>query len=239
VIPTYNGARTLPNLVPLLASLLARAGIPVLLHGQASEPAGGARPRARVATLEVLRALGIAECAAPSEAAARWSSGEPAFVPLTSVAPGLSRLIGLRRRLGVRNVAHTLAKVLRPVEGPSLLLSSYTHPEFGQVTGELFAATRAFALSMRGTEGEAVANVRRAQRIDLWVDGGCTAVVPAQEIAGPSVELPPVDAASTAAWIRDVVDAQRPVPAAIQTQIDAIRDALKGYPHACGASAPA
>src|SRR5215217_3423713 len=33
VIPSYNGARQLPNLVPLLAMLLAREGIPVLVHG--------------------------------------------------------------------------------------------------------------------------------------------------------------------------------------------------------------
>src|ERR1044072_4533122 len=33
VIPSYNGARQLPNLVPLLALLLAREGTPVFLHG--------------------------------------------------------------------------------------------------------------------------------------------------------------------------------------------------------------
>src|SRR5690348_117235 len=31
VIPTYNGARKLPNLLPLLAMKVAREGIPVLL----------------------------------------------------------------------------------------------------------------------------------------------------------------------------------------------------------------
>src|SRR5215218_9190538 len=33
VLPSYNGARKLPVLTPLLALLLAREGLPVLLHG--------------------------------------------------------------------------------------------------------------------------------------------------------------------------------------------------------------
>ena len=33
VLPSYNGARKLPVLTPLLALLLARKGLPVLLHG--------------------------------------------------------------------------------------------------------------------------------------------------------------------------------------------------------------
>ncbi|WP_354679380.1 DNA-binding protein YbiB, partial [Cupriavidus plantarum] len=33
VIPSYNGARKQPNLVPLLAHLLAREGMPVLVQG--------------------------------------------------------------------------------------------------------------------------------------------------------------------------------------------------------------
>ena len=37
VIPSYNGARKLPVLTPLLALLLARAGLPVLVHGAATE----------------------------------------------------------------------------------------------------------------------------------------------------------------------------------------------------------
>ena len=35
ILPSYNGARRLPNMTPLLAMLLAREGIPVLMHGVA------------------------------------------------------------------------------------------------------------------------------------------------------------------------------------------------------------
>ena len=37
VLPSYNGARKLPVLTPLLALLLARNGLPVLVHGTATE----------------------------------------------------------------------------------------------------------------------------------------------------------------------------------------------------------
>ena len=35
VIPSYNGARKIPVLTPLLGLLLARQGVPVLIHGMA------------------------------------------------------------------------------------------------------------------------------------------------------------------------------------------------------------
>ena len=52
VIPSYNGARKLPGLTALLALLLAREGLPVLIHGTATETS-------RVYTSKVLLALDI------------------------------------------------------------------------------------------------------------------------------------------------------------------------------------
>ena len=46
VLPSYNGARRLPVLTPLLALLLAREGLPVLVHGAASGAPCGWRARA-------------------------------------------------------------------------------------------------------------------------------------------------------------------------------------------------
>src|SRR5512132_1777616 len=52
VLPSYNGARKLPVLTPLLALLLAQRGLPVLIHGTATESS-------RVFVPHVLRALDI------------------------------------------------------------------------------------------------------------------------------------------------------------------------------------
>ena len=61
VIPTYNGARHQPNLLPLLVLLLKRLGVPVLIHGCLDG-------NGRVATAYILRELGILPCATAGQA---------------------------------------------------------------------------------------------------------------------------------------------------------------------------
>ena len=80
VIPSYNGARKLPALAPLLALLLAREGLPVVLHGVASEST-------RVFTSGVLQALDIA----PQIAIGPARAGQVMFVPTALMCPGLQR----------------------------------------------------------------------------------------------------------------------------------------------------
>ena len=53
VVPSYNGARKLPVLTPLLALLLARGGVAVLVHGTPTESS-------RVFASEVLLEIGRA-----------------------------------------------------------------------------------------------------------------------------------------------------------------------------------
>jgi len=226
VLPSYNGARTVPNLLPLLAMLLARDGIAVLVHGQASEPSTAPRPR--VTSDAIFDALALPACATMDEAAARARSGHPARVALATFAPALSRLIALRPVLGVRNVGHTLAKLVRPVHGPSLLVSSHTHPDFGRMQAELFAMTGALAMTLRGTDGEAIISARRAQGADLWRDGRCTTVVAGETVARGTDALPATDAAATAAWTREVLDGRQAIPPAIAAQRTAIINALRG-----------
>jgi anthranilate phosphoribosyltransferase len=226
ILPSYNGARTVANLVPLLALLLARDGIAVLVHGQPSEPA--AAPRPRVSSAAIFEALALPACPTMDAAAACARAGRPALVALDTFAPELARLIGLRAVLGVRNVAHTLAKLVRPVDGVSLLVSSYTHPDFGRLQAELFATTGALAMTLRGTDGEAVISARRGQGLDLWRDGNCTTVIGGEAVARGGDELPATGAADTAAWTLDVLAGRRAVPPAIAAQQAAIRQAVRG-----------
>jgi anthranilate phosphoribosyltransferase len=215
VIPTYNGARTMANLVPLLALALAQRGVPVLLHGVTQDPG-------RVTTSEILAALDVPACASASHAAHALAHRLLAFLPIDRLAPGLARLLDLRRVLGVRNSAHTVAKMLTPVAAP-LLLAAATHPDYLATLRDHYAAHPAQVLLMRGTQGEAVANARRAQAIDWLHDGLAERVVDAEEgsvLALP--ELPALDAASTAAWTRRVLSGEAPMPAPIARQIDAI-----------------
>ena len=210
VIPSYNGARKLPVLTPLLALLLAREGLPVLIHGTATEST-------RVHTPEVLLALDIAAQTAIESIA----PGQVAFAPTALLSPGLQRLLDVRRVVGLRNPAHSLVKLMNPVQGPSVLVTSYTHPEYAVSMAETLALMGSNALLLRGTEGEAVADPRRTPRMEGFIDGR---VVDHQEHQGGTLTTLPdlphtIDAASTATYVREVMGGVRPVPIPIAQQV--------------------
>ncbi|TAH12640.1 MAG: DNA-binding protein YbiB [Curvibacter sp.] len=210
VIPSYNGARKLPLLTPLLALLLAREGLPVLIHGAATEDR-------RVFVSKVLEVLGI-----PAQKAIKTiTSGSIAFMPTALLSPGLQRLLDVRRVVNLRNPAHSLVKLMNPVNGPALIVSSYTHPEYAISMAETFALVQANALLIRGTEGESVADPRRTPKMQAFLHGQATDLQAYQ--TGSLSELPDlpsaIDAASTAAYIQTVMSGAQPVPAPIAHQV--------------------
>lgn len=221
-IPSYNGARHSANLVPLLACLLADAGVQVVIHGVDRDPK-------RTTTAEIMQAMGLGPVGGIEAAAHALTRGDPAFVPVSVLSPRLAALLELRWQLGVRNVAHTLAKLLNPTDAPGCLrIASFTHPEFNRLQHEYFAVTGRPALLMRGTEGEVVASTRRAAQIDWVHDGVCDLLVAAD--AGSAGDLPALpdahDAPATARWVQSVLAGERPVPAPIERQVAAVLHAL-------------
>ncbi|HEX9173087.1 MAG TPA: DNA-binding protein YbiB [Telluria sp.] len=216
VIPSYNGSRKMANLTPLLAMLLARQGVPVLVHGVRSDPG-------RVTTAEIFAELGIGPAQSGDDVAAAAARGLPSFMPIETLAPKLAHMLSLRRILGVRNSTHTLVKLLQPFAGPALRLVSYTHPEYLQMLGEYFgtaaAADRGDVFLMRGTEGEPVANATRGRQI-VWFHGRERSVLAESDAPNDdAVALPEAsDAASTAAWITRVLKGEVPVPGPIAAQ---------------------
>ncbi len=223
VLPSYNGARRQANLTPLLALLLAREGVPVLVHGVTADPR-------RVTSAEVFAALGRAPCRdAVAIGQALWQAG-PAFVPVQALSAGMDMLLQLRGRLGLRNSTHTLAKLADPFHGHSLRVASVTHPEYLVRTGEFFRATGARALLLRGCEGEAYANPRRRPRMIYFHDGVEEVLVEAEE--GVVAELPALaaamDAGTTARWTREVLDGCIAVPPPLKAQVSAILRICRG-----------
>ena len=223
-IPSYNGARKQPNLVPLLALLLAREGVPVLVHGVTEDPG-------RVTSAEIFAHLGIASAQTHADIEAALAARRLAFAPIATLAPKLARLLALRRRMGVRNSTHTLVKILQPFTPHGLRLVNYTHPPYRESLTQLFQAhpdaAVGGALLARGTEGEAVADTRRQVQVDWLHDGICETVVAAERSSSdaPEVDLPEGrDAATTAAWIDAVLRGDAPVPSAIARQVELIVD---------------
>ncbi len=213
VLPSYNGARKLPLLTPLLALLLAREGLAVLIHGTPTEDS-------RVFVSEVLLALEIGAQSAPKAIA----PGEVAYVPTEVLCPTLKRLLDVRRVVGLRNPAHSLVKLMNPCIGKALIVSSYTHPEYAVSMAQTLELTQTSAMLLRGTEGEVVADARRMPQMDAFIKGQRQLLQEAQ--AGTLSTLPDLpnttDAVSTAAYIQSVLVGQQAVPASIAMQVEHI-----------------
>ncbi len=214
VLPSYNGARKLPVLTPLLALLLARQGVAVLVHGESTEDS-------RVSSQAVLAHLGVTA----KERVAPAVAGEVHFLGTSVLHGGLARLLAVRRSVGLRNPGHSLVKLMNPCasEGPVLVVSSYTHPEYLTSMSATLSLTGQHALLLRGTEGEPVADARRTPAMEVFNKGRSVRVQ--EQHAGSLVqipELPTTDAAATAQYIQHVLQGQWPVPQPIALQVQHI-----------------
>jgi anthranilate phosphoribosyltransferase len=229
-IASYNGARRLPNLVPLLALALARAGARVLVHGLVHDPD-------RVTTAQVFDALGHPPALSLEQVADAWQRHGCAFVPTPMLSPALERLLQVRRTIGLRNSGHTVAKMLNPVRGASCLrLVSHTHPEFGQLLAGYAERAQIHMGLLRGTEGEAVADPRRLPRQQIWVAGVRQADLASEPEPGSLTALPElpkaIDPKTTAAWIGAALQGDQPMPPSIVRQTELLLAALARLPAA-------
>lgn len=224
-IPSYNGARKQANLTPLLAMLLARRGVPVLVHGVVDDPG-------RITSATIFSLLGIEQSRTGDDIEAALAARRVAFAPIATLSPAMARLLALRRVLGVRNSTHTLVKLLQPFSqtgAPALRLVNYTHPPYRDSLSELFqaypAAGTGGVLLARGTEGEAVADTRRQVQIDWLHDGRMETLVAAQprsDDKAPDTLPENRDAETTAQWIDDVLSGRVAVPETIALQVETI-----------------
>jgi anthranilate phosphoribosyltransferase len=225
LLPSYNGARKLPNLTALLALLLAQKGVPVLVHG-VSKDAG------RVTTADVFHDLGLPIAQNTADIGHAWSRREPVFMAIDTLCPTLSKLLDVRRVIGLRNPGHTVAKLLDPTRGGAALrVVNHTHPEYAEALSGFLQHTQANALLMRGTEGEPVADARRLPRLDIFVRGTLQSALSRPAKEGVLTELPllprSIDAATTAVYIQSVVSGEAPAPLPITQQVDCLIQSLK------------
>jgi anthranilate phosphoribosyltransferase len=213
VLPSYNGARKQANLTPLLALLLARVGLPVVVHGVLDDST-------RVTSAETFKALGIPWSGDVSHAQQRLNRGEPVFIPVSTLSAPLDRQLSLRWRMGVRNSAHTLAKLATPFADDDVLrIASVSHPEYVGRVASFFRQIGARGLLMHGTEGEAYANPQRCPQIHYIVNGEQHILLerPTQD---EQPELPTgKDAETTARWSERCLAGEIAIPMALQRQV--------------------
>lgn len=214
VVPSYHGAHAHPNLMPLVALLLARLEVPVLVHCTL-EAYGG------VSSAAVFRELGVLPCSSLAEAQNELQRANLALVPLSALAPGLASLLSLRGMLGMRNCAHAAAKTLDPFAGHSLRLIPASRNADCATLREFIALSGTRALVMRATEGEAYADPQCRPTLELVTDGMVVSLFAAEHTpVSHTRNLPQgVDARATAAWIRAVLDGHTPLPPPLANQL--------------------
>jgi len=200
----------------------------------------------RVLASNVLAALGVPAIAAIKTIA----NGEVVFAPTELLNPALKRLLDVRRVVGLRNPGHTVAKLLDPCRGeaadggvaPALRVVNYTHPEYGRVLREFASATRANLMLMRGTEGEPVADPRRLPQLDVFIDGVARPDLSRPAQSGVLTGLPVLprsyDASTTALYIQSVISGEKPAPAPLLQQVEALLAALDALPPRTAAELP-
>ncbi len=174
LLPTLNGARKLLNLMPLLALHLAQQGVPVLVHGRNDFGA------ARGDTFALFAALGHPTCSTLAEAQERLNTHNLAVLPTVLLCPGLDRLMALRPRLGLRNSAHTMAKLLDPFHGHSVRVAAVTHGDFLDALATVLPQLDGPSLLLKGCEGEAYPHPRRPASLQAFAGREKVVVVPGQ-----------------------------------------------------------
>jgi anthranilate phosphoribosyltransferase len=213
VLPSHNGSRKLPNLVPLLASLIAREGVPVLVHASAQESS-------RVGTLAIFAQLGHPALGTITDAELALEERGLAAVGVEVLSPDLARLMDARLSLGVRNSGHTMAKLMLPqgvTPAAACRLVAVTHPDFLKLMRDHFAQFPGNAFVMRGVEGEPVVRLREAQPIEEMRSDGSTVTHLIGE-GETGYALPDRDPQATAQWTRDVLEGRARAPAALARQ---------------------
>jgi anthranilate phosphoribosyltransferase len=220
LLPSFNGARKQANLMPLVAGLLAREGVPVLIFGRHDFDS-------RISPFELLDALDLPASAHLDEAERRLRDQRLAVLPLQMLNPGLNALMALRPRLGVRNSGHSLAKLLDPFpHGRSVRVVAVTHPEYlDSMAAALPGLTEAGgrALLMRASEGEAYAHLRRKAHLIGFQDGVMEPLHPADTADLDWPLSPACKPEDNAALIRAMLDGFEPVPPRIAEQVAVLR----------------
>ncbi len=214
VLPSYSGSSEEPNLLPLLALLLQRFNVPVLIHGTLNREGS-------VSAAYVLRELGIMPSVGTEQAQAELATRGIAFMPGGALAPGLARLMSLQARLGVRTVAHLMAKLVSPFPDGCLRVIGASHPGYLSKLQQYFLASGEVAMLLEGMGGEPFANPHRRPRIELYDGGMCSVLFEAEAESTRSLGSVPRSCAPsvTAQWIRAALAGKVPLPMPLINQL--------------------
>jgi len=214
VFASYNMARQSPNLLPWLALVLRRLGIPVLVHGNLGG-SGGAT------SAYLFRELGVMPSATLSQIQTALDTEGLAFVPAGVLCPGLANLIALQNRLGLHDWAYKLAALLDPFRGDGVRIVGASDAELRSILESVCSEESLDALVFDGADDDAFVTPCRRPGISAF-RRGLRNVLFEPESSGLQwrVDLPdPLDVAATASWTRRAIAGEVPLPHPLVNQL--------------------
>ena len=108
-LPCYAGKRRAPPMHLAAALAMRDAGVPVVVHGLSGIVG-------RVSAWQALERAGVARATTLADAASRLQADGLVYLDVADFCPPLYSLLQLRPRLGVRSFAHTVARLLNPLQ---------------------------------------------------------------------------------------------------------------------------
>jgi anthranilate phosphoribosyltransferase len=214
VFSTDNDTRLSPNLLPWLALVLRRLGVPVLVHGSL----GGA---GAAASAYVFRELGVMPGATLARVQATLEQESLAFVPDAVLCPGLANLFALRKRLGLQNVANKLAALLDPFSGDGVRIVGVKDACLREIFETVCCDEALDALVFDGADDDAFVDPYCRPRIVTISDGKRAVLFDSEpgSMTGRMILPEPFDVAGTARWITAALAGEVPVPHSLVNQL--------------------
>ncbi len=147
--PSYGAGRTRTAPWFLLSALaLSRRGVRVLMHGTNGFSSS-------MTVEDGLAALGLAPSGDLHAAERALAESSFAYLPLAVFAPGIERLLGLRRLFGLRSPVNTVSRLLDPGSAPAGVAGVF-HPAYIDVhLGAAERLGRPGLVVIKGGGGEA------------------------------------------------------------------------------------
>lgn len=212
----YGGTSDTADLTPLLGLMLARFGIPVLMHGPLHAVSG-------VSVALVLRELGVLPCASPESVSRELQEKSLAFVPDALLAPGLANLLSFRARLGALPLLVSAARLIDPFDAGALVVAAGENAQELERLKAVIAVKGLRALLLQGTQGEPFASPDVRPRMEYWHLGASTVLFDEDAaLARRTVTLPTaMDVKAVASWIRQALEGARAIPSPLVNQLAA------------------